>query len=228
MSTSRIAIMGALDEEVQELLNHLSDRTEKKWKGITFHEGILFGKEVVIVKCGVGKIFAALTTQKLIEFYEPEALIFTGVAGALNPNYEIGDIVLANDCVQHDLDATGIGIPRGKVPFTEFHFFECSKELIQKAQSTPTHHTIHTGRILTGDQFLTTSSELEYLTSELYGDAVEMEGAAVGFVCTFNDVPFLIIRTISDKADHSATIDFTEFVEEVSKNSLELIKHLLT
>ncbi len=228
MSTKRIAIIGALNEEIQELLTHLSNRKEKSWNEITFHEGILFGRDVVIVKCGVGKVFAALTTQKLIDFYTPQSLIFTGVAGAINPGYEIGDIVLANDCVQHDLDATGIGIPRGKVPFTKYHFFESDSSLVQKAKSAPTKHTIHMGRILTGDQFLTDSSSLEYLTSELKGDAVEMEGAAVGFTCTLNNIPFLIIRTISDKADHSATVDFTTFVEEVSKNSFSLIKHLLS
>ncbi len=228
MPTSRIAIIGALDEEIQELLSHLTNRNERTWSEITFHEGILFEREVVIVKCGVGKVFAALTTQKLIELYAPESLIFTGVAGALNPDYEIGDIIIAKDCIQHDLDATGIGIPRGTVPYTQYRFFNCDSTLIMKASQAPTQHTIHTGRVLTGDQFLTDSSALDYLTSELEGDAVEMEGAAVGFVCTLNKTPFLIIRTISDKADHSATVDFTEFVEEVSKNSLDVLRHLLT
>ena len=187
----------------------------------------MFGKKVVVVKCGVGKVFAALTTQKLIDFYTPEFLVFTGVAGALNPDYEIGDIVLAEDCVQHDLDATGIGIPRGTIPYTNHRFFSSDENLINKAAKTPTAHTIHIGRILTGDQFLTDSSSLEYLTSEFQGDAVEMEGASVGFTCTLNHIPFLLIRTISDKADHSATADFTGFVKEVSKNSLGVLKHLL-
>lgn len=228
MNTSRIAITGALTEEIQELLNYLQNHKEEHWNEITFHTGELFGREVVIVKCGVGKVFAALTTQKLIELYNPESLIFTGVAGALNPAFEIGDIVLANDCTQHDLDATGLGIPRGTVPYTNYRLFNCDKELLKKALQTPSEHTIHTGRILTGDQFLTDSSGLDYLTSELKGDAVEMEGAAVGFVCTLNKIPFLIIRTISDKADHSASVNFTEFVEEVSKNSLDVLRHLLS
>jgi 5'-methylthioadenosine/S-adenosylhomocysteine nucleosidase len=188
----------------------------------------LFGQDVVIVKSGVGKAFAALVTQKLIDTFQPKAIVFTGVAGALNPNYEVGDIVVAHDCVQHDLNTTALGIPRGHVPYTDYRFFETDVQLKTLALAAQTEHTLHSGRIVTGDQFLTQKEmhDYQYLTTELQGDAVEMEGAAVGFVCAVNAIPFLLIRTISDKADDEAGHSYTEFLPLVAHNSVVVIKHL--
>lgn len=225
-----IAIIGALDEEIEAYVAHLDQPTEHPWKEFTFYEGWLSGKKVVIVKCGVGKVFAALTTQKLIDTYQPRSIIFSGVAGALNEAYEIGDIVVANDCIQHDLEAEALGIPRGTVPYTDYNYFKSDPHLLSLALSVEIDHNVHAGRILTGDQFLTKKelNKFGYLTDELKGDAVEMEGAAVGQVCTVNEIPFIIIRTISDKANEEASVNFTTFVDEVAKNSFAITSHILS
>lgn len=225
-----IAIIGALDEEIKTFVAHLENPIEEHWKEFTFYEGILSGKKVVIVKCGVGKVFAALTTQKLIDTYQPRAIIFSGVAGALNIDYEIGDIVVAKDCIQHDLEAEALNIPRGTVPYTDYNYFNSDPHLLSLALSVKIDHNVHQGRVLTGDQFLTkrAMNQFKYLTDELNGDAVEMEGAAVGQVCTVNEIPFIIIRTISDKANEEASVNFTTFVEEVAKNSFAITSHILS
>lgn len=225
-----IAIIGALDAEIQEFLNYLQNLEKKVWKKFTFYEGTLCGKNVVIVKSGVGKVFAALTTQKLIDDYNPSHIIFSGVAGAINGTFDIGDIVIAKDCIQHDLDATALDIPRGTVPYTNYRFFKSDQQLLTHALSADIGHNIFAGRILTGDQFLTKRelNEFEYLKEELAGDAVEMEGAAVAQVSTINEIPFLIIRTISDKANEEASVDFGAFLPEVAKNSFQMVKHILS
>jgi 5'-methylthioadenosine/S-adenosylhomocysteine nucleosidase len=224
-----IALIGALDEEIQAYLDELQDQRILQWNSICFYQGVLFGQDVVIVKSGVGKVFAALVTQKLIDTFQPKAILFTGVAGGLNPMYEVGDVVVAQDCVQHDLDTTELGIPRGKVPYTNFHFFESDERLKTLALDAQLKHKIHAGRIVTGDQFITQKEmhHFKHLTTELAGDAVEMEGASVGLVCAVNEIPFLLIRTISDKADGNATNSYMELLPVVAKNSFELVAHVL-
>ena len=223
-----IAIIGALDAEISEFINHLEYPVKKISGSFEFYEGIFDGKNIVVVKCGVGKVFAAMTSQKLIDDYNPEYIIFTGVAGAINHDYEIGDVIIANDCVQHDLDATALNIPRGMIPYTSYRFLKTDKRLREIAASTPIEHKIHIGRILTGDLTKKALEEYVYLTRELNGDAVEMEGAAVAQVCTFNKIPFLIIRTISDKADEEAPLNFTKFLPVVTGNSFHIVKYILS
>lgn len=223
------AIMGALDAEIDEYVKHLQDVKNKSWKQFVFYEGQYAGKQIVICKSGVGKVFAALTTQKLIDTYDPKCLIFTGVAGGLNKNLKVGDIVIAKDCVQHDMDARELGYPRGAIPYTEYRYFQSDIYLKSLALSAVSQDSIYEGRILTGDHFLTQSNlkEYEYLTKELKGDAVEMEGASVAQVCTVNEIPFLVIRTISDKADEKASINFNEFLPLVAKNSFHMVDNIL-
>lgn len=224
-----IAIIGALDAEIEEFLKHLEQPVENRSKQFTFYEGRISGKNVVICKSGVGKVFAALTTQKLIDSYDPDYVLFTGVAGGIAPHLDIGDIVVANDCIQHDLDARGLGFPRGAVPYSDHRFFRTNDRLRSLALSTPSQHRLYEGRILTGDQFMTQREIIQYayLTEELNGDAVEMEGAAVGQVCTVNEVPFLVIRTISDKADGEANVNFNQFLPIVANNSFRLVDFIL-
>lgn len=225
----KIAIIGALDAEIDEYIKHLENPIRKNWKEFVFHEGLFCGKNIVIIKSGMGKVFAALTTQKLIDTYDPQCVIFTGVAGGLDPKINIGDIVVAKDCVHHDFDARELGSPRGAIPYTDYRFFETDENLRTLALSAQTQNTIHEGRILTGDSFLTKKKlkKCEYLTTELNGCAVEMEGASVGQVCTVNNIPFLIIRTISDNANEEASIDFNKFLPVVAKNSFHLVHHIL-
>jgi 5'-methylthioadenosine/S-adenosylhomocysteine nucleosidase len=228
-SQAPVVILGALDAEVEAFLSHMDQKKVVQAGGLSAHTGTLGGKQVVVCKSGVGKVYAAMTTQWLIQEFQPSAVLFTGVAGALNPNYEVGDIVLAQDCVQYDMDARGLGFSVGTIPYTEMRFFNCDADLLKQAQSTATDHTLHLGRILTGDRFVTHESigHLLELKTELGGDAVEMEGAAVAQACTIHQIPFLIIRTISDKANADSPIDFPRFLPVVAHNSFAVVKHIL-
>ncbi len=222
-------IIGALDAEIDEYVMHLKNPVKRTWKEFIVYEGILFNKNVIVAKSGVGKVFAALTTQRLIDAYQPKCVIFSGVAGALNVTYDIGDVVIAEDCIQHDLDATGLGFPRGTIPYTDYRYFQSDEKLVDIALSANIPHTIYKGRILTGDQFLTKKeiNDYKYLSEELKGDVIEMEGAAVGLVCTLNEIPFVIIRTIADKANEEASLNFKNFLPEVAANSFHIVHHIL-
>lgn len=222
-------IIGALDAEIDEYLRSLEKHQKRTWKEFVFHEGQLAGKDVIIVKSGIGKVFAAMTTQKIIDTYNPKNIIFTGVAGGINQNYEIGDVIVAEDLVQHDFDVSELGSPRGAIPNTDYRFFKTDEKLRNLALLSKIQQTVHKGRILTGDQFLTKKelNEYDYLTGELKGDAVEMEGAAVAQVCVVNGVAFLVIRTISDKANDDASVDFVKFLPEIAKNSFQMVNHIL-
>ena len=223
------AIIGALDAEIDEYIKHLKNSRKNIWKKFVFYEGDLYKKQVIIIKSGVGKVSAAMTAQKLIDTYNPTYIIFTGVAGGLNNKFEIGDIIVGKDCAQYDLNAIELGFSRGTIPYTNFRFFKTDAKLRDLALTAKIKHTIYEGRILTGDQFLTRKDikEYNYLVDELKGDAVDMESASIGQVCTLNNVPFLIIRTISDKADGNSLINFNKFLPEVTKNSFGMVQHIL-
>jgi len=223
---NRIGIIGALDDETGCYLSRIPDMKKHHLHGFDFYLGGLAGKKVVIVKCGAGKVNAALCAQALISEFEPAAIIFTGVAGALNKSLEIGDIVISKDSVQHDMDATKLGFELGQVPFTEMRFFEATPELAELAYSTATELGLKAmqGRILSGDRFVTGSTDE---LRSLEGDCIDMESAAVAQACKINCVPHVVIRSISDKADHSATADFQNFCKQASETSFRLVKSML-
>lgn len=225
-----IVILGAMDSEIDEFLSALEQAQVIHWNGFTQHRGRLLGHEVLISKSGVGKVMAAMVTQHLIQTYQPQAVIFTGLAGSLRSHIDIGDTLLAVDLVQHDLETSGLGLPRGQVPFSDYRFLATDPILLEAATGfIPQRGAVHRGRICTGDQFIThrENASHDYLTAELAGDGVEMEGASVALVCRVNAVPFLVARTISDRADGSATVNFEAFLPQASRNSLALVQYLL-
>lgn len=229
MNENPLIILGALDAEIETLTAHMTDVKHMASGRLTADAGTLFGKKVVVSKSGVGKVFAAATTQWLIQEFNPAAVLFTGVAGALNPDFEVGDIVLATDCIQYDMDARGLGFPVGNIPYTDLRYFSSKQKLIDIAAQAITDHRVLKGRILTGDRFVTQEGahQLLELRKELGGDAVEMEGAAVAQVCKLHEKPFLLIRTISDKANADSPVDFPRFLPTVAKNSFAIVRHLL-
>jgi 5'-methylthioadenosine/S-adenosylhomocysteine nucleosidase len=225
-----IAILGAMEAEITEFLAHSELLRRDEWNGFAFHIIRLEGREAVLAKCGIGKVFAALVSQHLIDTYAPARLLFTGVAGALNPAYEIGDVVVARDCIQHDVDGRALGFARGHLLYTDLKAFAADAAMAGLAASAPAvGHRIHTGRILTGDQFMTRDeiNHHRYLMEELAGDAVEMEGGAMAQVCAVNRVPFAVVRTISDRADGDAVHDFNRFLPVVAHNSFAIARHVL-
>jgi 5'-methylthioadenosine/S-adenosylhomocysteine nucleosidase len=225
-----IAIIGAMEEEIQEFLRHTENIQKSKWKHFTFYRGQLEQKEVVIVKTGLGKILASVLTQKLIELFKPEKILFTGIAGGILPEINIGDVVVAKNCIQHDMDVTALGFKRGEIPFSPWQYIETSESLQKIALSfSSSEFKIFHGTILTGDQFMTHQEvhEKKFLRSEMNGYAVEMEGAAVALVALINEIPCLILRTISDRADGNAHVDFNKFMPIASKRNFDIIKFIL-
>jgi adenosylhomocysteine nucleosidase len=227
-----VCIIGAMDEEISEFLAHGIISRKSQRKCFCVYEASLFDYPVIIIKCGVGKVFASLITQYAIGEYQPSAVISTGVAGSLSEKLSIGDVVVSSDCVHHDMDARALGFERGRIPYTEARFFAADKNLAKSALSADLEsrdHKIVSGRILTGDQFISgvRGENHRYLTEELKGMAVDMETAAIGQVCFVNEIPFVSVRTISDNADHEAHIDFNKFLPIVASNSFHIVKHVL-
>lgn len=225
-----IGILGAMDEEVAEFLAHAEPLERLDWRGFVFHRVRIEGREAVLVKAGVGKVFCALVAQRLIDVFAPDALVFTGVAGALNPAFDIGDVVVSRDCIQHDVDGRALGFPRGTLLYTEWSAFPADPSLVRLALAANADgHRIREGRILTGDQFMNRDelNHHRHLFEELNGDAVEMEGGALAQVAAVNRLPYVVVRTLSDRADGNAVHDFTRFLPEVARNSFAVVRAIL-
>ena len=196
----------------------------------TLYKGKFNNKNVVLVKSGVGKTFASMICQRLIDKFNIKTVLFTGVGGSLNKELDIGDVVISEDSVYHDFDATKLGFKLGQISYTNYRFFKADKTLLKLAlKANINNHKIIKGRILTGDQFFTLREKIakKYLTKELKGDCIEMEGAAIAQVCTLNKIPHLIIRSMSDKANKSAVQDYNKFTKIVAHNSFAIIDHIL-
>ncbi len=224
------AIVGAMDSEITMYLEHSEIVKETIWSDFTFYELILDGNECVVCKSGIGKVLAAMVCQKLIDLYQPSTILFTGVAGALNPSLDIGDVVVSKDCIQHDIDGRPLGFERGQILFSDKKVFEADDYLRKLAMNVKVEgHRLIEGRILTGDQFFTHSDILshDYVIKEMKGDCIEMEGAAIAVVCTSNKTPFVIVRTMSDKANGDAVEDFNKLHHLVAENSYTIVKQLL-
>lgn len=225
-----IGIIGAMDEEIELHLESMSDVMEYGRAGITFYKGRIHAKPVVLCKSGVGKVNASICTQILINRFNVSNVIFTGVAGGVDPELSIGDIVISIDCAQHDIDASALGFKPGEIPFAATSVFQADERLIQLAQksgATIEDVQLVTGRILSGDQFVADKEHVKRLYNDFKGSCVEMEGAAVGQVCHLNEIPFVIIRSLSDKADGSANVNFLEFTKLASSRSYQIVDKML-
>lgn len=226
-----IGIIGAMDEEIRLLLEQLTHVQQHITARTTYYTGQLWGHRVVICKCGVGKVNAAVCTQTLINQFAVEAILFTGVAGAVHPELHIGDIVVSEDCLYHDMDATALGFPIGEIPYSDLSTFKADDRLIEAAlQIGRTNYPelrIERGRILSGDQFIADRQKVKHLHEQLHGACTEMEGAAVAHVCVMNEIPFVIIRSMSDQADGSAHVNFASFTQKAAKHSLGIIEGML-
>lgn len=223
-----LAVISAMDVEIERYLEQCTLQGSTRRAGLTVHEARWKEHDLVLVRAGVGKVNAALCTQLLIDWYDVHAVLCTGSAGALNPALDIGDVVVAADCVQHDVLVEFMGLPRGQIPFTDLRVLETNPVLRRRAAAgTLPNHAVVQGRVLTGDTFVEDESRRRHLRAELEGDCVEMEGAAVGQVCAVNDVPYLVVRAISDHADGTSDIDFGAFLEQASRSSAQIVLHLL-
>ena len=224
-----IGIIGAMQTEVDLLISKIEDAKTRNISGIDFVSGKIFDREVVVAKCGIGKVFAALCAQTMILEYRVSALINTGVGGAISEELDIGDIAVSDFVVQHDMDTTALGDPAGLISGINLVKISAERELISSvckaAEKEGARYII--GTIASGDTFVS-SAEKKKKIAELFGAVVcEMEGAAIGHVCYVNGVPFCIVRAVSDKADGSSGVDYMTFVASAAEKNAKVILEFL-
>ncbi len=226
-----IGIIGAMDEEVEQIVQVMEVEKEEVKASMTFKAGKLAEKEVVIVRSGIGKVNAAVCTQILVDDFGVDYIINTGIAGSLNAKINIGDIVISSDVLHHDVDATGFGYAVGQIPRMDTLSFQADEQLIELAKAACKKVVpsigAHVGRIVSGDQFISDKAVKDKITANFKGYCTEMEGAAIAQAAYLNKVSFLILRAISDKADDSATLDYPTFEKQAIANSVLLIKELV-
>ena len=226
-----IGIIGAMDEEVNKLKEVLEDAQVSTVAGMSFFKGLFDGKEVVIVRSGIGKVNAGMCAQILADKFNVDYIINTGIAGSLRNEINIGDIVLSKDALEHDMDAVAFGYDRGVSPRMETSTFRGDEKLIAVASESCKvacpDVNVHVGRVLTGDQFISDKAVKNDLIATFDGYCCEMEGAAIAHAAYLNNIPFLIIRAISDKADDSASMDYPTFEAMAIENSVKLMKEMI-
>lgn len=222
-----LGIIGAMDEEVAKIKEEMTDVTVTAVAGMDFYEGKLSGKEVVVVRSGIGKVNAGMCSQILVDRFHISAVINTGIAGSLRNEINIGDIVLSTDSVQHDMDASGFGYKKGQIPRVDTFAFPADKGLLELAKECNRRVNpeiqAFTGRVVSGDQFISDQEKKKWLIETFDGSCTEMEGAAIAQAAYLNRIPYLVIRAISDKADDSAGIDYAVFEEQAIRHSVNLL-----
>lgn len=226
-----IGIIGAMEVEVETLKKHMKVRRTVKKAGMEFCEGVLSGHDAVVVRSGIGKVNAAICAHILINDFGAEALINTGVAGSLRKEINIGDIVVSTDLLYHDMDATGFGYPLGKIPQMDVDTFQADERLCELAEKAckevnPGIQVFH-GRIVSGDQFVSSREVKDRILKNFDAFCTEMEGAAIAHAAWLNRTPFVVLRAISDKADDSASVDYDVFERQAAENCVRLVEKLL-
>ena len=225
-----IGVIGALSEEVSGLINILEGHEREFVGGIEFHTGYVFNKRVVVAKCGVGKVFAAMCAQAMIVRYAPSLIINTGVGGALDKELSTGDIVVANKLCQHDMDTSPLGDPKGLISGINVIYMEADKKAVELLMSYAENltYTVKCGTVASGDRFIASADDKKAISDTFGALACEMEGGSIAQVAFVNKTPFVVVRAISDSADGEATMDYMTFLPIAAERSaaftLELIK----
>ena len=223
-----IGIIGAVIEEAEAIKKEIKDIKSNVINGISFFTGKFNDKDVVFVQSGIGKVNATITATLLIEKFEVNKVIFSGVAGSLDEKLKVGDVVIGRDIVQHDVDATAFGYKMGQIPQMKEWAFGSDKELIEKTRNiSDFDHHIFYGRILTGDQFVSKKDLKIQLGKDFEALCVDMESGAVAQVCTRLGVKFLIIRSISDSITDESGMEYETFVKLAAKNSTKILENII-
>jgi len=224
----KIAIMGAMVEEITPLLEFFGNYETIEFAKNRYYTTSYKGMDLVIAYSKIGKVNASLTASTLIEKFGAQKLLFSGVAGALNPSLKVGDLLVATKLAQHDLDITAFGHPHGYVPEGSV-YVETDKALTELAKKVASAQKIKLleGIIVTGDQFICDNVKKEWIHTTFNADATEMEGASVAVVCDALKVPFCVLRAISDAADMDAGFSFDEFLVSSAKESAQFLIAML-
>ena len=226
-----IGIICALKIEVDGLKALMEEAESVNKAGLEFFSGKIFGKDVVLLECGVGKVNAAVGTQIMIDLFKPDVVINSGIAGSLNKRLTVGDIVVSSDVVEHDINCTELGDPRGMIWFTDEKRIDIpadkdyADKLVECCQNLGSH--VRVGRIATGDIFITYRSKREFIAFEFDALCCEMEGGAVGHVCYMNKVPFVILRSISDDFKFNKPENYDEFKQLAADRTIKALKKFI-
>ena len=224
-----IGIIGALNDEVREIIGRLENRVTETVGGIEFNLGELYGKKIVIARCGVGKVFAAICAEAMIIKYAPKLIVNSGVGGALDKSLRPLDIVFADKLVQHDMDTSPLGDPVGLISGINQVYFETDARarmiLEESAREMDINYLV--GTIATGDKFISEKEDKNRLTAIFGATACEMEGGAIAHTAFVNGVPFMVVRAISDSADGDACMDYPTFLPTATRISTALTLALI-
>ena len=226
-----VGIIGAMADEVASLKEAAKITKTTEIAEMEYCEGTLGDNRVVIVQCGMGKVNAGICANTLINDFGCTKIINTGVAGSLDDQIDIGDIVVSVDAVQHDFDVEAIGFEKGEIPYTGLYAFPADEAMRRvaveaAAEAAPDIHAFE-GRVCSGDQFISTPEQKEEITSNFGGMCCEMEGAAIAQACYLNDTPFVVIRAISDKSDGSQSVEYETFEKEAAANCANIVQYMV-
>lgn len=220
-----------MELEVEALKEQMDVKNIVEKASMKFYEGTLRGKDVVIVQCGIGKVNAGICVQILADLFQVDAVINTGVAGSLRAEINIGDIVVSTDACEHDMDVTALGYKQGIIPQMKESFFKADRQLVEAAievcREVNPDINVYEGRVLSGDQFISGEEIKNKLIDLFDGFCTEMEGAAIAHAAFLNEIPYVVIRAISDKADGSAHMDYPEFERAAAAYSAKLVENLV-
>ena len=227
-----IGIIGAMKDEVAQIKAAMESPEVSLIAGMEFYQGVIAGKEVVVVQSGICKVNAGICTQILADRFNVDKVINTGIAGSLKNEINIGDLVLSTDAIQHDVDAASFGYAPGVIPQMKVSCFEADPALLELAgrcsEKVNPEASVYCGRVVSGDQFISSREKKQWLIDTFGGYCTEMEGAAIAQAAYLNQMSFLIVRAISDKADDSASMDYPAFEKLAIERSVRLLLAMIS
>ncbi len=221
-----IGIIGAMDVEVDGIQKNIENLKTEEISGVKFCTGTLYGKDIVVAKCGEGKVNSAMTAQTMILKYKPEFIVNSGVAGGLHPQMKVMDIAIAENVCEHDFDISPLGYKPGYVPQVENVKTSCDNnlnEILETCAKKVCDNKIYKGTIASGDQFIASDAQRNRIKNLFGAIAAEMEGGSIGHICTLNNTKFTVLRVISDNADGSADMSFDVFAKKASDISINIM-----
>lgn len=226
----KIGLIGAMTVEVEALKEKTENKRVSVISGMEFVEGTLCGKSVVLAVAGVGKVNAAMCAQTMILMFKPDVIINTGVAGGIGSGVKILDVVVATEVAQHDMDTSPLGDPVGLISGLNMVEMPCDEETCGRVCAAAESVGVkpYRGMIVSGDQFIGSQEQIDRIKTHFPAMAAEMEGASIGQVCTLNQVPFAVVRAISDGGDEAANMNYPQFVKIAAAKSVEIIQAYLT
>ncbi len=227
---NKIGIICAMEEELAPLKEHMSAFRENRKAMMDFYDGSIDEKDVVMVVSGIGKVNAAICAQILIDDYEVTHLLNVGVAGGVKEDLKPMDLIIATSLIQHDMDVRAFGLKRGEIPRLQSSIFipdSNLNQLLMEAAKKYTDSDVHEGLIVSGDAFISSKEKVLDLLDTFDASACEMEGASIAHVAYLNEIPFAVIRAISDNANTGASMDYEKFKDLAAKNTVSMVLDLL-